>query len=318
MKRWLSLHIFYHDITKQEKLITKCIYPLFKEIRDYDYVHSYFFMRYWDGGPHLRLRFYIDESKYSHLESFIRNYINKYLNVHPSLVNLNSKDYYRNLLVGEEMTEIRKIYADNSIENLEYEQEYNRYGGREGIKIAQELFMLSSELSCAILSKFDSYQKRLSVAKDLMFITFHSYSKHDLDAIEYFEQYSRYYKVYISDEETIQNFVENADKTFKKSMDIYKRQVGELKKKLGESTEKKDGYYHLWFCAHQDAFKSLTELYKNGKLVNPLTGKKVVDNADLKKSLQLIAQSYMHMNNNRLGINFYNESYLAYILRNSL
>ena len=51
---WISVHIYYHD--GLDGLIDGAARPLVAELRARALIDKHFFVRYWQGGPHLRLR----------------------------------------------------------------------------------------------------------------------------------------------------------------------------------------------------------------------------------------------------------------------
>ncbi|WP_371019000.1 thiopeptide-type bacteriocin biosynthesis protein [Pseudalkalibacillus sp. JSM 102089] len=320
MYRWLSIHVFYHDISRQNQLIYECLESLFKDVRNKEYVKKYFFMRYWEGGPHIRVRFYVRNEKYDLLESFVTEYIDNYLKKSPSMGDVDVKAYYSNLMVGEKREYSKVIHQNNSVKNVTYYQEYKRYGGREAMKLAQSLFQISSDLTCAILSNYRKKEEVLSIAKDLMYVTFLSYSELSIDAVRYFKNYSNYYKVYTDNEGLRESFIENSNEAFSRNKKKYVSHVKNLFERVLSETagaaSSKD-LYLLWFMKHKEAYKELRKIHEEGNLINPLNGESVEDK-DLEKVLQSITHSYMHMNNNRLGVNFFEESYLAFILSESV
>ncbi len=51
---WQSHHIFY--TAQSRPLLTECVGPLVRRLRERGLVHRYFFINYWLEGPHVRLR----------------------------------------------------------------------------------------------------------------------------------------------------------------------------------------------------------------------------------------------------------------------
>jgi Lantibiotic biosynthesis dehydratase C-term len=52
---WVSLHAFYQG--DLDMLLLDGVRPLLNELRSASAIDGFFFLRYWDGGPHLRIRF---------------------------------------------------------------------------------------------------------------------------------------------------------------------------------------------------------------------------------------------------------------------
>ena len=51
---WLALHIFCRG--DQDSVIVDLIFPTLRRLRTGRWLARYFFIRYWNGGPHLRVR----------------------------------------------------------------------------------------------------------------------------------------------------------------------------------------------------------------------------------------------------------------------
>src|SRR5881394_1255402 len=51
---WLSAHLFYQGSLDQ--LLRQLVSPLVGDLRDRRLIAGHFFLRYWQGGPHVRLR----------------------------------------------------------------------------------------------------------------------------------------------------------------------------------------------------------------------------------------------------------------------
>ncbi|MFA6213070.1 MAG: lantibiotic dehydratase [Candidatus Obscuribacterales bacterium] len=94
------------------------------DLKQRDHSISWFFVRYQEPLPELRIRVGVNQSTFSHtliaLLKWSRSHIDS------------------------------KVIRQISIET--YEREIERYGGRDGMNLAEDLFCLDSELACQILS----------------------------------------------------------------------------------------------------------------------------------------------------------------------
>ncbi|MDA6131158.1 hypothetical protein OSK38_27810, partial [Escherichia coli] len=74
---WKAYHVFYHG--NLDILIQQCIKPITKKLLSEGIAEKFFFIRYWEGGPHIRLRVnQLAEDSYKN-EEIIVNQINKFL-----------------------------------------------------------------------------------------------------------------------------------------------------------------------------------------------------------------------------------------------
>lgn len=195
MNDWRALHIFYHAIDKREKLIMRIhdiVSPLISEGR----MSQWFYINYWEGGPHVRLRMKdISEADLA----CVRAELEKYLAEEPSVSSVSKEQYYRNHKFDGTAQDADSLpwYGDNTVEEIPYEPEVERYGGSSCIGIAEEFFMASSETAVNIIRNVPaSPGVRLSLASDLYLASF---DKCGLLDRNFLEKVSVFWKVY-SDE----------------------------------------------------------------------------------------------------------------------
>lgn len=114
--KWLALHIFYSG--NANELLTVAIKPFIDQWKSHLAVFSpWFFIRYWEGGSHIRLR------------------LNADLNFHEQIVKSGTIEFF-NL-----------IYPTFKIEKVlivEYVPELTRYGNAESMPWAEKHFAASS------------------------------------------------------------------------------------------------------------------------------------------------------------------------------
>lgn len=53
-REWVSLHLFHAG--DLDRLLVECLHPLASRMRDRGAIADFFYLRYWNGGPHIRLR----------------------------------------------------------------------------------------------------------------------------------------------------------------------------------------------------------------------------------------------------------------------
>jgi thiopeptide-type bacteriocin biosynthesis protein len=80
---WISAHLFHRGA--MDDLITGTVAPLIGELNSSRALNGFFFLRYWEGGPHLRLR--ILPTSTAHADRIRESLIERstrYLTQHPS------------------------------------------------------------------------------------------------------------------------------------------------------------------------------------------------------------------------------------------
>lgn len=123
---WLYLKI-YTGIKTSDIILEEAICPLIKEFVDKNIICSWFFIRYRDPNPHLRIRFHLTDPKYH--------------NIVLSEINIVLREY----IISKE---VHKIQLDT------YTREIERYG-ISTIDLAEELFCKSSNLATQFLGFTD-------------------------------------------------------------------------------------------------------------------------------------------------------------------
>ncbi|WP_242145759.1 thiopeptide-type bacteriocin biosynthesis protein [Bacillus cereus group sp. BfR-BA-01430] len=167
MDMWFSYHAYIHDYNALDKYMSEK-FPKFIEENIPD-KNNWFFIRYWLGGPHIRLRV---NNKQSFNHEFFREKFQKSIEDFISKESIKLIDYdnfyNETMLKGENISSV--FWKQHGIvEKDNYEPEYDRYGGREGMEISENIFSQSSNLVLKLNTL--SFGYRLIVATDLLFWT---------------------------------------------------------------------------------------------------------------------------------------------------
>ncbi|WJI81252.1 MULTISPECIES: thiopeptide-type bacteriocin biosynthesis protein [unclassified Mesorhizobium] len=157
------MHVFY-NVDDLRTIINECIRPTVEELLNSGLVSRFFFIRYWEGGTHIRLRLLpssdaMRDAVMHQAAGRVRLYLDKY----PSLFEPDPKvmiPAMRRLFVTEYGTasySMRYGEADiplrpnNAISFETYEPEVARYGGKYGVSLAEQHFHISSLTALKIL-----------------------------------------------------------------------------------------------------------------------------------------------------------------------
>lgn len=279
---WVALHAFYHNYHKYDEFVCEIVDKLEKYKED-NLIDKWFFIRYWDGGPHFRFRFLSPKSEM--VEREITKQIRDYIFNNPSENKITKEDYYKNSKFDGKPMNIDELpwYDEGSVVNIKYEPEILRYGGENVMEYSESLFMESSRLvKDLILATKDNFSKKLMyssaityiLAKDLMDISGES------NVNKFFDLYIDMWRNFTDsseNEEKLKQFLEanaNAIETIKEGL---------LQKKI---------------------FKEYLEKIKN-------IFSKIVDNIQDPTALKYIVASHIHMTNNRFGVTPVYEYYIS-------
>ena len=307
-KIWVAAHIYQSD--DYSRFVVRAIKPFIQKINQLVDAEHYFFIRYWEKGPHVRLRFKIEAKNEEYLRKELVQYFTQYFEQNPSKRSPQPDD--------------RNLFPDNSIHFLPYEPETDRYGGEAALLVAEEIFYASSK---TVLSKMEeewTYELALGSAIQLHLGLAFACEMSNEEAIDFFEfvcqnwlslaSYPPGTKL-ISTE--IQDLKEKTISSFEKSYEEQSEEIDayieEVWSQLHDSQHELDDRMKSWVLELKSAFGKLKTL-KDEKRVF-IKGKPV----DYEKSaLWPILDSYVHMTNNRLGLLNRDESFICFLLTKGL
>lgn len=136
---WISLHIFIHDFARLNAFVRAALCSLPSEVSAQS-----FFIRYWYGGPHIRLRFRPLECR-----AGVEAHLREYLDANAFSSSLDPVEYYRAYARHLE-TEVPQHAAtpdwfeNGSIQAIPYVPEIDRYGGPNGMPLVENYFVKDS------------------------------------------------------------------------------------------------------------------------------------------------------------------------------
>lgn len=130
----------------------------------------WFFIRYWHGGPHVRLRLRdLSADEANHVEKVLTDTLATAGRAREGEERLSPEDYdsaaARLAAVGDQPThdEVRGV-LEPGVHRFAYHPEYERYGGEELMPATERLFQLSSQLCLAFLRRAPSSSARATLA----------------------------------------------------------------------------------------------------------------------------------------------------------
>jgi Lantibiotic biosynthesis dehydratase C-term len=170
---WVSAHVFHHG--DQDALLVGLIAPLTEELQQLGLAYRFFFLRYWDGGPHVRLRVLPSNSgAASEVREHIARYCDEYLRRHPSKQEMSREQYARSsafLAELEATTPRAYMYPNNSVEFIPYVRESHRFGTGEAIRAVEEHFDVASRVALELLATRPTVAQRDTAALALLILT---------------------------------------------------------------------------------------------------------------------------------------------------
>lgn len=141
MPAWTSLHVFIHDFARLDAFLCECLAGMPRA-----FLADAFFVRYWLGGPHVRIRFRNADAAPA-LEAHVRAWLAR--NAFAS--DLEPESYYRRF-ASQLHTEPRHYWHGNGeLHYIPYEPEVARYGGPAGLAPCERFFVDDSNAILALL-----------------------------------------------------------------------------------------------------------------------------------------------------------------------
>jgi hypothetical protein len=142
---WASYHIFYHE--RIDRVLLRLVLPLVRELGRQRKIASFFFLRYGLGGPHVRLRLLCAPRHRKSIDDALQRHAAEFFERYPSTMP-RSEDEIRQrnrfFLDHDTAGGIDSVYPDNSVIELPFHPEVERYGGAELLEHSLRFFCLSS------------------------------------------------------------------------------------------------------------------------------------------------------------------------------
>jgi hypothetical protein len=154
-ERWLSAHLYYHD--RLDPLLTEMVAPLVRELSGAGLVGRCFFLRYWDGGPHLRLRLRLRTTPgaRAQVKAQLVDRHAVFTRAHPAPERLDPVSYRRRasrLARWEGLAGFApEPYPNNSLAFVAYRPEHHRYGRGRNLAAVERHFAESSRIALDLI-----------------------------------------------------------------------------------------------------------------------------------------------------------------------
>jgi hypothetical protein len=325
---WLSAHLYYNE--PWEDFLLQGVKPFLETALKTGIVETYFFIRYWDRGPHIRLRL---KGETSAIDQVLRpnlvEHFENYFEVYPSV---RTEPEYP-LGYPQELHWL----PNNTIQLADYDSELDRYGGQIGLGLSEQQFRLSSDIVLYYLQQqanHSEYAEQLGIAIRLHLAFAFSLGMDRRTIAEFFNMIfenwlPRAIEVPVNEEnrdfilqkmnETIGLFEDSFEKQ-RETLTIFHN---ELMRDLASDFEFEADIFNQWITENRRLGLELTQAAESNQLLE--RSETYVLSEELQKQcsdkeilLWNIWADYVHMTNNRLGIFNHDEAYLAYLIKRSL
>jgi thiopeptide-type bacteriocin biosynthesis protein len=322
--RWLAAHLFFDaDVGiytgECDELVLEVAEPFVRRCQREGWIDGWFFIRYSEHGPHVRLRLHgraevLDDVVWPALQEQLRA---RYPDVVFERPDVPPMPVWPSGAPGAAEPEKREgPVRITHAALIEYEPEIDRYGGPDAILVAERMFEVSSEAACALLQKTSRTERSSRLGKGLLTMVelMHVFSGGDRAfASRWANQYNLgYLRGVARDEEARGAWLGAFDSGYGSQADTLGEYVEEVWSRMDEGEPLSDAL-DLYRDGLLEVRGHLRGLFDAGRVVAPME-----PFAGWEQAVGGICSSYLHMTNNRLGITIQEESYLAYLILRTL
>lgn len=320
---WLAAYLYYGE--PWETLLSEAVKPFAETILKEGLAEQYFFIRYWERGPHIRLRFKGDPKVLEEtVKPRLQSHFEDWMKANPS-----------ERREPENMPAEHAWYPNNSVQFVEYEPETDRYGGPHGLVVSEAHFQDASDAILAIIGEAEEwdYSRALGAAIQLHLGFLIGLSMDFKESKAFFNRVSRgwlprafmHYGEELPEEE-VKRRKEETEEAFEKNFQEQQEALvpffETVWEALQEGQEFEQQWLNDWVSNVARTRRELVALQEKDQLIVPpylvqYGRHKEVGFPDDAVARWTIYESYVHMVNNRLGVMNQDEAYLGYLIRRS-
>jgi len=188
---WIGLHVYYHD--RQDRLLREGIRPLVAELLGAGLVKRHFFIRHWQGGPHVRLRLLPTGRAGVEVRGRAEWHLAEYLGSSRSTVHIGEREYAglasTLAAIEREDSGVARLRPDNSVEFSPYRPDHSWIGGAG--QAVERNFMESSEIAFELVSAADAAGQRHGQALAMLLVAAAARVGSGGALVRYFDEASR-------------------------------------------------------------------------------------------------------------------------------
>jgi Lantibiotic biosynthesis dehydratase C-term len=168
MNRWCCWHVYQHD--RQDELLVEAVAPLLRNLRSRELVDQAFVLRYWERGPHVRLRVRpTSEQARAVIEDEIPRVLESWCRDHRSHRPMTA-EAYAVLLERLGNGEVNhSLVEDGTVLSEPYLPEHERYGTGRALAACERHFSESTDLALDLLTSNLPVPARESLCVLLLF-----------------------------------------------------------------------------------------------------------------------------------------------------
>ncbi|MBB5830111.1 lantibiotic dehydratase C-terminal domain-containing protein [Micromonospora carbonacea] len=294
---WRSVHV--HRLDGQDVFLTEGLGPALADLRAQRRVRRAFFLRYWEGGHHVRIRVRCAPVDADAVVADLSGALTRYLRAHPEEHSFDLDEFARTAqptMAALEGVAPGGTYPPGTVREAPYVPELDKYGGPAGVAVAEEFFDRSAALVLDALRRvIERPGRRLGLGFTMMLRGLDAAGLSPAEAAAFLRHYCLMWSPYIFDE----------------FLDTWPRLLAERREPVAAQTRRllaarplADGYSSAVRAAVAAADADPTVL-PAVTLAGP--------DADPARRRRVLLVSYLHTHNNRLGLAPEQEAFLGFL-----
>ncbi len=329
--QWLAVHVFY--ASNNLPLLVDCVGPLVRQLKADGLITQYFFIRYWMEGPHIRLRVKPTRSgDEPQVRQRIEAAVEEFLARRPALYQMDEEilgPLYKQMFLSEYTEQEWEekygesgmpLRANNSYAYIDYEPEYDRYGGPKGIEISEWHFEKSSDMVMRLLETTNTHVRTVlfGLASQLMTAMAVTMLRDRRAAAEFLDGYRDWWETAFQQPDPKRH--ERFDLTYTEMAPQLIARMRDICDAVLDGTGRLSGFTASWVAHCTELRERIVAAAQAGELVfmaRDGSGERQVV-TDPANAIPALLSSYLHMTNNRVGAAIVDEVYLAYLLNRTL
>ncbi|MFH8385765.1 lantibiotic dehydratase C-terminal domain-containing protein [Kitasatospora sp. NPDC018058] len=154
-RTWVSAHLFYHG--DQDAVVVGAVRPAVERLRLAGQAEGFFFLRYWEGGPHVRLRVLTSPEHAAQVRSVIEETAAEFYRASPSESSMTPQEYADSapsLAALERMADYDTVlHPDNSVAFVDYVPETDVFGTGRSLEAVERQLMAASALAVELIAR---------------------------------------------------------------------------------------------------------------------------------------------------------------------
>lgn len=318
---WLSFHVFY--AANAGPILVEGVTPVIRRLRAEGLIQRWFFIRYWLEGPHVRLRVLPAGAEDTpRVRAELREALEAVITRRPALYEADrdaSAGLFKQMYLAEYSEEQWNAeygadgtmpYRDNnSVHEIAYRQELDRYGGPAGMALSEWHFETSSDLVLRLLATGNMHMRTVLLGQTAqlgMALCF-AFLPDEAAVANFLDNYRIFWETSYQEPSTEQH--ETFDRTFARMRDRLVVRLLRVREAVRDPRSAA-GIEREWAEHCLELRDRAASLARAGELTfrdGPVTDPAV--------ALPILLSSYVHMTANRLGASILDEIYLAYVDR---